>query len=81
MHDDETEIEGRFTDDPQVLAAAEREAREQGWHQGPNQTVIGIGPVPWWLRRPATQEEILAFLAELDAEDPGADERPTDPPS
>jgi hypothetical protein len=52
--------------DPQVFAAAEREAREQGWHQGANQTVIGIGPVPWWLRRPATKPEILALLAELD---------------
>jgi hypothetical protein len=68
---DETDIEGRFTDDPQVLAAAEREARAQGWHQGANQTVIGIGPVPWWLRRPATKPEILALLAELDAQGPG----------
>jgi hypothetical protein len=78
---DETDSEGRFTDDPQDLAAAEREARDQGWHQGPNQTVIGIGPGPWWLRRPATKQEILALLAELDAQDPGAEQRPVDPPS
>ncbi len=52
-----------------MLAAAEKQACEQGWHQGPNQTALGIGPVPWWLRKPATAEEITALIAELDAEE------------
>ncbi len=82
MADLEDELVRRFTDDPGVLAAAEKQAREQGWHQGPNQTVLGIGPVPWWLRKPATAEEITAFLAELDAEDPdGLEEGPPESPS
>jgi len=83
MADPEDELARRFTDDPGVLAAAEKEAREQGWHQGPNQTVLGIGPVPWWLRKPATAEEITAFIAELDAEEQDGIEKegPAESPS
>ncbi len=72
MSDPEDELTRQFTNDPGVLARAEKKAREQGWHQGPNQTVLGIGPVPWWLRKPATVEEITAFIAELDAEEQAA---------
>ncbi len=78
---DEDEIARRFTDDPEVLAAAEKEAREQGWHQGPNQTVLAIGPVPWWLRKPATAEEITAFIAERDAEEQDGIEKRAQPES
>ncbi len=79
MADPEDEIARRFTDDPGVLAAAEKQAREQGWHQGPNQTVLGSGPVPWWLRKPATVEEITAFNAE---EQDGIEEKgPAESPS
>ncbi|MEO8715837.1 MAG: hypothetical protein ABI369_12565 [Acetobacteraceae bacterium] len=82
MADPEDVLARRFTDDPALLAAAEKQAREQGWHQGLNQTVLGIGPVPWWLRKPATAEEITAFLAELDAEDPDSlKEGPPESPS
>ncbi len=34
MADPEDETARGFTDDPGVLAAAEKQAREQGWHQG-----------------------------------------------
>ncbi len=67
MADPEDDIARRFTDDPALLAAAEKKACEQGWHQGPNQTVLGIGPVPWWLRKPATTEETTGLTAELGA--------------
>jgi len=45
--------------------------------------VLGIGPVPWWLRKPATAEEITAFIAELDAEEQDGieEEGPAESPS
>ena len=39
--------------------------------------------MPWWLRKPATAEEISAFIAELDAEEQDGIEKegPAESPS